>query len=495
MRKRVSSGDIKNVIWIAVTMAVLIVIAGVLGFHLLYSPGKRLAGVKQRGSEYLLKENYEKAKEEFIKAVKLDPKELVNYFQLAEALDGLKDYEGEAFYLKKALDIAETKENLSEHLEEYVSLCIKLANCYYKNGDILERIEVLKYGYQLTNSDRIETMLRDYYPDKIQTDKEEGEYAVEQFLEVNLIGAPMIYYTLDSSDPTLNSKVYHGTLILPEGKHEVKARAYNEFGFSSEVSSFIYVVENEYEDDSLEDDQEKKDTTEIEDNTEIEDDEEDLYKTQLDEKGNIIWTDSSIETLVRELLHKAEGPITKEEAASIEGTLDLSNTKVNRLDDLAWLEKISILISRGKDLTDSDFINNLKLDRVIAVYKTMEDVNKVKNTDELKEIQHLGICVADFSLGNMSIIEILEFYNRMNQLMNEITNLEYLDLSNNGLKDMNLIGDIKNINNIKILILKNNEIKDISKLSEFKNLLYLDVTNNKITNFTPVNHVETIIGK
>lgn len=492
MRKQISSGYIKNVIWITITMAILIVIAGVLGFHLINSPDSKIAEVKQRGNEYLLRENYGKAKEEFLKAIKIQPEELINYFQLAQALEGLKDYEGEAYYLKKALNIAETKENLRENLEEYVSLCIKLAECYYKNGDILERIDVLKYGYQLTKSERLELLLQDYYPDRIRSDKDDGEYLVEQFLEVNLVGAPMIYYTLDSTDPTLNSKVYHGPLILPEGTYDIRARAYNEFGFSSEVSSFTFIVENNSttsEEDISKDEQENIEGEEMEES------EENLYQAQTDEKGNIIWVDPNIEFAVRELLHKEEEPITKEEAAAYTGSIDLSGTNINRLDDLVWLEKLSVLICKGKDLVDADFINKLQLDRVIAVYKTMEDVNKVKNTDELKEINHLGICVSDFSLGNMTIIEMLEFYSRMNQLMVEITNLEYLDLSNNGLKDFNLIGDIKNINNVKVLILKNNELKDISKLRSFQNLIYLDVTNNKITNYSPVQHVKTIIGK
>ncbi len=215
----------------------------------------------------------------------------------------------------------------------------------------------------------------------------------------------------------------------------------------------------------------------------------------MDEQGSIIWDDSRVEAEIRKQLGIKDGPITAASAEEFTGTIDLSGINVSAFSDLKWFKNMSVLICRGNDLKDADFINSLKVDRVIAAYAGMDEVKAITNTKVLKSIRHLGIRVASFSIGDMSMLELLGFFSYMNQVMGELDNLEYLDLSDNGLTDISLLSQFNNIDKVKYLILRDNEIEDLSVLADFNNLVYLDITNNNVSDFSPVEHVTTIIGR
>ncbi len=146
----------RKTIWILLVITILISIIGLVSYLLADSSDKKLAGYKQRGNEYLMKDNYIGAKEEFRKAVKLDPDNLILYFQLAEACIGLEDYSTAADYLDQAITIAEEG---PMDIEQYESLVIKLEECYRITGEELKREKLLQHSLELTDSDRIKELL------------------------------------------------------------------------------------------------------------------------------------------------------------------------------------------------------------------------------------------------------------------------------------------------------------------------------------------------
>ena len=146
----------RKTIWIILLILLLMILIGLGGFLLSDRADKKLAGHKQRGSEYLLKDNYLKAKEEFQKAIKLNPGNLVLYFQLAESLIGLKEYDNAASYLEQAIVIAEEG---SLDILQYESLVIKLAECYEITGEDQKRVELLEHSLEITGSERIKELL------------------------------------------------------------------------------------------------------------------------------------------------------------------------------------------------------------------------------------------------------------------------------------------------------------------------------------------------
>lgn len=146
----------KRAEWILLMIVILMSVIGLVSYLLKDSADKKLASYKQRGNEYLMKDNYIGAKKEFEKAIKLDPENLVLYFQLAEACIGLENYSNAAGYLEQAITIAVDG---PMDKERYESLVIKLAECYRITGEELKREELLRNSQKLIDSQRIKELL------------------------------------------------------------------------------------------------------------------------------------------------------------------------------------------------------------------------------------------------------------------------------------------------------------------------------------------------
>jgi tetratricopeptide (TPR) repeat protein len=152
------AGKSKRGIWI-LSIIILISISGIIIYCMNDKADKKQAGFKQRGNEYLMKEDYLGAKEEFSKALELEPGNLVLYFQLAEACIGLEDYGEAAEELEQAIAIA-GKAPIDR--EQYEALVIKLAECYRSSGEEEKREEILRQSLQMLDSNRIEELLTEY---------------------------------------------------------------------------------------------------------------------------------------------------------------------------------------------------------------------------------------------------------------------------------------------------------------------------------------------
>ncbi len=639
----------KKLLWTGTVIAILLIIMALLVGVVYYQMDKKNARHKQLGSQYLLSENYKMAAEEYLKAIELSPDDLVLYFQLAEAFTGLKDYSSAAKYLKEAIGIEGQEEIPPDQIQEYVSLYVKLADCYSQLDQEAQSVETLQEGYLRTGAARLSDLLQTYAPDKVDADIADGDYHVTDTLKITLSASGEIYYTMDGSKPDKNSLHYKDELILEPGSYQIKAITYNVYDLASEVADLTYTVEKadflregmqqlaskEYErakksfdlaiqnnnreieaylgkaeaaiglkdyqgaiqilqiGETYQEDEKlslmlsalmpKVDTSKpagIYESDQVEillstkgkkiyyttdgsipTQSSILYQTPIimkgdlvlqavalgsygnlgeiqtfeyhlkgedrpkstedvnagktkdtvaaspkktsdagkqpakDQKGEIIWQDKNVEAVVRKVLGQDGKTITKQEAKAYKGSLDLSRVKVETFKDLLWFDNLTSIICNGNQIQDGDELNQVEADRVIAVYRTIDDVNKITNVSELKKVKHFGIQVSDFSIGDMSMSELLEFFTSLNQVIGQLDHLEYLDLSNNGLTDITLLAQIYQITQVKYLILKNNELSDITVLGKFNRLIYLDITNNKITDFTPVKNVTTVIGK
>ncbi len=243
MSEMKSSKSSQKAIQIVIIAVLLLTLLEPVSYLIFSGTGNKLARLRQQGNEYLMQEDYESAKEEFKKALELSPKDIVIYFDLAEAYIGLENYMDASVYLEQALAITEAAEpGETVNTDQYVSLSMKLAECYSNTDEEYKRAELLKHSFELTGSERIKELLAEYYPDSVTSDVIEGVYEVEDSLEVHLSGSGLIFYTLDGSEPSTESKEYSEVLSLPVGVYKMKAVAYNEYGFRSEVSTFRYTV-------------------------------------------------------------------------------------------------------------------------------------------------------------------------------------------------------------------------------------------------------------
>lgn len=146
----------KKVLWIMLLIIILMLLLGLMCLLLTDRADKNSARHKQQGSEYLMKDNYLRAREEFQKAIKLDPENLVLYFQLAESSIGLKEYGDAASYLEQAIVIAEEG---TLDIVQYESLVAKLVECYEITGEDKKRVDLLEHSLKLTDSERIRALL------------------------------------------------------------------------------------------------------------------------------------------------------------------------------------------------------------------------------------------------------------------------------------------------------------------------------------------------
>ena len=150
----------KGAAWILLVIVILISITGVVYYLRADKADKELASHKQHGNEYLMQDNYLGAKEEFGKAIKLEPRNLVIYFQLAEACIGLEDYPTAAGYLEQAIAIAEEE---PMNREQYEALVIKLVECYDIIGEDSKREDLVEHSLERIDSERIRELLGGQY--------------------------------------------------------------------------------------------------------------------------------------------------------------------------------------------------------------------------------------------------------------------------------------------------------------------------------------------
>lgn len=79
--------------------------------------------------------------------------------------------------------------------------------------------------------------------------------------------------------------------------------------------------------------------------------------------------------------------------------------------------------------------------------------------------------------------------------LTELSNLEILILESNNISDLSPLSKLTNLTRLSLAGNKT-PISDVSALSGLTKLTYLDVgSNNQITDWSPVAHVETVIGK
>ena len=102
------------------------------------------------------------------------------------------------------------------------------AVCYDDNG---HRSRILTETYHL-DFDR---------PSAPLISPDGGEFNAPVSIAITAGSGCTIYYNWDGGTPTTDSKVYRGTLQLPEGNHVLSAIAVNEYGKSSEVTKTNFI--------------------------------------------------------------------------------------------------------------------------------------------------------------------------------------------------------------------------------------------------------------
>lgn len=188
---------------------------------------------------------------------------------MADALEAFEsgDYEKSAQEFKRLLD---SDAELQGETEQEV--VVMYAKSLFESGDSDKALVVLSsYLERAGDNEAALTALLDIYAAQSDTDKinetisavrddalreklsgylslmpefsvPAGEYNEEFKLEITSSQLGNIYYTVDGSEPTVNSAAYSGAIDIAEGETTVRAIFVNPYGLVSEIATAEYTV-------------------------------------------------------------------------------------------------------------------------------------------------------------------------------------------------------------------------------------------------------------
>lgn len=215
-------------IWIIVLLifsfAVLLLVFGYMNYTADYQI--------RRGNYYLKMQDYTNAVKHYEKAEKIAPENAENALYMAEcynALDKIAAYEA---------TLTKVIQNQNATMQQAELAYTKLAQLYLQNNEYQKIHKLLKNCTIVTVMERFGM----YCAQTPKFSHEEGTYT--DILPLKLQGGEKgtIYYTIDGSDPTTESKQYTSPVFLNKGEYVIKAIYVNEFGVVSDVASSKYSI-------------------------------------------------------------------------------------------------------------------------------------------------------------------------------------------------------------------------------------------------------------
>lgn len=116
-----------------------------------------------------------------------------------------------------------------------------LAQLYIQQSKLDEARQLLDEASQKVEDEEITVLYQLTRPEPPTTSYDAGAY--QDRIAVELIPSAseqVIYYTLDGTDPTVDSPVYTEPLILPNGVTQLRAIAVNSIGYQSDIAVYEY---------------------------------------------------------------------------------------------------------------------------------------------------------------------------------------------------------------------------------------------------------------
>lgn len=165
---------------------------------------------------------------------------------------------------------------------------------------------------------------------------------------------------------------------------------------------------------------------------------------------------------------------------------------INGLVKINSIESKAVLIEQLKKIRNIRYLNpeiGYENKRYKKALKPLIKRNKIITYSH----EHLGDILINFFSIKKIIDEIPNVYfelNLSNLLVEKLDLSDYLEFEvkgtpwgwKNNIESLSKITGLKNLLNLQELNLSNNDIKDIKDLVDIKSLIYLDLSNNKISN-------------
>ncbi len=168
----------------------------------------------------------------------------------------------------------------------------------------------------------------------------------------------------------------------------------------------------------------------------------------------------------RHLDSDKDGVITVAELNNLTGSIDLSNRNIRDINGLQSLTQVS-----------SIYLNNNKIED-ISVLTNLSNLLLLDVSDN--DIAQLNTIPKNLKTLNLQNNNITNIY-----ILGKCRNMEYLFADNNNISD---IKSLKTMKSLKTLSMSKNSINNISSLSNLINVRYLNLSSNLITDITPLSY-------
>lgn len=315
-----------------------------------------------------------------------------------------------------------------------------------------------------------------------------------EYIHVNLDSqAKYIFYTMDSSYPSINGLVHQNGFTLSSGETSITAIAVGEEGLVSQVAHLDYTITGVVEE--------------------------------------VTFVDAAVESAIRELIGSADSTLilsnelweiteftAPEGAKSLEDlahlpnliSLDLSNRDIDSLDFLSSLLKLETLSLSGSDfpveqmpyiaalpalktlsLSDCNLSTIEYLENSWSLTELDLSNNTIRNLDALKTIPNLKkLYLQHNAVNSLEVLGSLDELETLNIAFNAVSTLEPLSgcsqlteliADNNHL--VNLVG-LGNLKHLELLSVDYNQISDVSYLTENKTLKNVSIASNDVTDIS-----------
>ena len=199
------------------------------------------------------------------------------------------------------------------------------------------------------------------------------------------------------------------------------------------------------------------------------------------------FEDAALEAAVRRQLRRPQGPITRQDVASLTNLNFASNKAIH---NLSGLEHFTAL--RRLELDNNQLVDVSPLSALTNLQWLFLDNNQLVDVSPLSALTNLqSLDLRNNQLVDVSPLSALtkleQLYLDNNQLVDvsplSLTNLQWLFLDNNQLVD---VSPLSALTNLQWLFLDNNQLVDVSPLSTLTNLQWLYLRNNQLVDVSPL---------
>ncbi|MBV7272739.1 leucine-rich repeat domain-containing protein [Clostridium sp. PL3] len=164
-------------------------------------------------------------------------------------------------------------------------------------------------------------------------------------------------------------------------------------------------------------------------------------------------------------------------------SIDLSYNEISDISALKSLTNLKVLNLANNKIIDISALNNLtNLQELNLGYVPWEGIPAPVSKENYNEISNIS------SIGNLINLQKLNLgYTKVKDIgvLNKLSNLQTLDLSNNQINNISdIINALKDLPNLKSINFNNNGIINIGELNKLTNLQTLNLNDNQISNIS-----------